>query len=366
MIKNEIQTMNTENPNPIFMYICVGGASHINPDTILDPDNYHQFPPYLQHMKNTLPNVNFIIVLIDGLQETPPRVAHDYNLQEMPYTNNTYYKNQEGTMRVFVLKEYVCTDVDKHLFNSVNTINITNELKNMNTFVKSYDITLLYDTFTGRNVSELAHYFDLDNINHLDQIVYGMGGRINHGCYSKLTEYSMFYPYQVDTNRHNIRHIRPVIKLYNYYNYIVNDKYSKMTHELIKYPKEMHEWAELQKAQVKKNKLDEFKNKHLSILRQIRYLIDGKTDTLINFDDYFEDTNSKREYNILFKDLYENKEFLLMYELFSNYVSSELDIIIKLSNIDINGAYMLDMITTNDDPYKWYDSYDNLISVICI
>jgi len=360
MIKNEIQTMNTE--NPIFMYICVGGASHINPDAILEPDNYHQFPPYLQHMRNTLPNVNFIIVLIDGLQETPPRVALDYNLQEIPNSNSTYYSNNDQTMRVFVMKEYVCTDVDKHLFNWTNVINITNELQKMNTFAKNYDITLLYDTFTGRDVSKLASYFDLDNHNKLDQIVYGIGGRNNHGCETKLTDYSTFYPYSVDKHRFNIR---PIIKLYNYYSYIVNNTYSKMMYDLTKYPREMYKWSELQKAQIKKNKLNECKNNHLSILRQLRYLIDGKTDTLNNFD-YFEDNNLNKEYSILFKDLYEKKEFMLMYELFSNYVSSELDIVINLaSDIDINGETMLDMITTDTDPYKWYDSYNNLISVMC-
>ena len=359
-IKNEIQTIN--NSNPIFMYICVGGATHIDNNSIIEPNNYHQFPPYLQHIKNTLPNVNFIVVLIDGLQETPPRVAHDYNLQEMPNTNQTYYSNNDRTMKVFVLKEYVCTDVDEELFNSVNTINITNELKSMNTFAKNYDITLLYDTFTGRDVSKLAYYFDLNNNEHLDQIVYGIGGRNNHGCETRLTDYSTYYPYRLDTHRYNIR---PIIKLYNYYNYIVNNTYSKMTYDLIKYPREMHEWAELQKTQLRKNKLDNFKNNQLTILRQIRYLINGTSDILINFE-YFEDYKISKEYSILFKDLYENKEYALMYELFSNYISSELDIVIKLTNIDINGEYMLDMITTNDDPYKWYDSYNNLLSVLRI
>lgn len=359
-IKNEIQTIN--NFNPIFMYICVGGASHIDNNSIIEPNNYHQFPPYLQHIKNTLPNVNFIVVLIDGLQETPPRVAHDYNLQEMPNTNQTYYSNNDRTMKVFVLKEYVCTVVDKELFNSVNTINITNELESMNTFAKNYDITLLYDTFTGRDVSKLAYYFDLNNNEHLDQIVYGIGGRNNHGCETRLTDYSTYYPYRLDTHRYNIR---PIIKLYNYYNYIVNNTYSKMTYDLIKYPREMHEWAELQKTQLRKNKLDNFKNNQLTILRQIRYLINGTSDILINFE-YFEDYKISKEYSILFKDLYENKEYALMYELFSNYISSELDIVIKLTNIDINGEYMLDMITTNDDPYKWYDSYNNLLSVLHI
>lgn len=356
-IKNEIQTMNTE--NPIIVYICVGGASHINPETMIEPDNYHQFPPYLQDMRNTLPNINFIIVLIDGLQETPPRVAQDYNLQEMPNTNNTYYRNQEGTMKVFVMKEYVCTDVDKDLFNSANTINITDELEKMNTFAKSCDITLLYDTFTGHNVSDLAYYFDLNNVNHLDQIVYGFGGRNNHGSETTLTDHSTYYPYRIYTHQCNIR---PIIKLYNYYNYIVNDTYNKMTYDLIKYPREMHKWAELQKTQIKKYKLNNFKNKHLTILRQIRNLINGTVDTIINFEDY----KLPKEYSILFKDLYDNKEYSFMHGLFSNYISSELDIIIHLSNIDINGDYMLDMITMDEDPYKWNDSFNNLLAVLRI
>ena len=92
-LKNEIRTISTE--HPVFIYVCVGGATNVDSDREVSPQNYHQFPPFLQAMRNTYPEMHFVLLLMDPLQECPPRVALDYSQEEMPNTDQMFYKNQE-------------------------------------------------------------------------------------------------------------------------------------------------------------------------------------------------------------------------------------------------------------------------------
>jgi hypothetical protein len=354
-LKNEVRTISTE--YPVFIYVCVGGASHLNPEIELLPQDYHQFPPFLQAMRNTYPELHFVLLLIDTLQECPPRVARDYSLQEMPESDQTFYKNQDGTMRAFVIKNTVYTDIEKELFNIENAINITNELKDLTDFARYNDLTLLYDTFTGRPVSIVAENYDMDNKNHLQQIVYGIGGRDNHGCQVDLTQPIAYYPYRLEKKQYMIR---PMIKLYNFYKYIVNNDYKHMEYDLIQYPREMHVWTELHKNKIIENSVAGFKNIHLSVLRELYRAIHKNNEN--NHHPNF--NYLPLIYRGLFDELYNQTEYSLLNELFSNYLESELEIIIHLKNLAITGEQMLNMITDGDDPYKWYDNLNNMIKVI--
>jgi hypothetical protein len=224
----------------------------------------------------------------------------------------------------------------------------------------------LYDTFTGRPVSILAENFDMDNKNHLQQIVYGIGGRDNHGCQTDLTQPLAYYPYRLEKTRHTLR---PVIKLYTYYNYIVRDDYTHMEYDLMQYPIEMHVWAALQKNKIVENNINNFKNVHLSVLRDLYRAIHNSQPE----DDNNNNNNNNRApsfeclpmiYQGLFDDLYNQHDYSLLNELFSNYLASELEIIIKLKNIEMTGEQMLQMITDNDDHYKWYDNFVNIMKVV--
>ena len=360
-LKNEIRTISTE--HPVFIYVCVGGATNVDSDREVSPQNYHQFPPFLQAMRNTYPEMHFVLLLMDPLQECPPRVALDYSQEEMPNTDQMFYKNQDGTMRTFVLKQSVYTEVEKELFYINNAVNITKELHDLNEFARGNDITLLYDTFTGRPVSIVADNYDMDNKHHLHQIVYGIGGRDNHGCQTDLTQLLAYYPYRLEKSRHSMR---PIIKLYNYYKYIVKNDYTTMECDLIQYPPEMHVWAALQKNKIVENNINQFKNIHLPVLRELYRAIHNNNDN-------DQEPNNNRApnfknlpliYHGLFDDLYNQHDYSLLNELFSNYLASELEIIINLKNVEMRGEQMLQMITDNDDPYKWYDNLVNIMKLI--
>jgi len=298
---------------------------------------------------------------MDPLQECPPRVALDYSQEEMPNTDQMFYKNQDGTMRTFILKQTVYTEVEKELFYTNNAVNITKELHELNEFARINDITLLYDTFTGRPVSIVADNYDMDNKHYLDQIVYGIGGRDNHGCQPDLTQLLAYYPYRLEKNR---RSMRPIIKLYNYYKYIVNNDYTTMEYDLIQYPPEMHVWAALQKNKIVENNINQFKNIHLPVLRELYRAIHNDNEQEPNNNRAPNFKNLPLIYHGLFDDLYNQRDYSLLNELFSNYLASELEIIINLKNVEMRGEQMLQIITDNDDPYKWYDNLVNIMKLI--
>ena len=66
--------------DPVFIYTGVGASGSIDHNGILQLENYHQYPPFLQNLKNTIPNLHIFIILIDPYQENPPYMVNDKNL----------------------------------------------------------------------------------------------------------------------------------------------------------------------------------------------------------------------------------------------------------------------------------------------
>jgi hypothetical protein len=128
----------------------------------------------------------------------------------------------------------------------------------------------------------------------------------------------------------------------------------------MQYPREMHVWTELHKNKIIENSVAGFKNTHLSVLRELYRAIHKNNEN--NHHPNF--NYLPLIYRGLFDELYNQTEYSLLNELFSNYLESELEIIIHLKNLAITGEQMLNMITDGDDPYKWYDNLNNMIKVI--
>ena len=58
-----------------------------NNNGILEPQNYHQYPPFLQHLKNKIVDLNLFIVLIDPMQEQPPYMVADKGMHWINYND---------------------------------------------------------------------------------------------------------------------------------------------------------------------------------------------------------------------------------------------------------------------------------------
>jgi hypothetical protein len=65
-------------------------------------------------------------------------------------------------------------------------------------------------------------------------------------------------------------------------------------------------------------------------------------------------------YREMFTDLLKEKEYDLLYELLFNYTATQLDIVVKMKEIDMSGEELLTFITLDEDPYKWYNNSNKL------
>ena len=152
-IINKIRNIPLE--EPVFIYTGVGAAAgSVDENGILQLQNYHQYPPFLQNLKNTIPNLHIFIILIDPYQETPPYMATDKNLilgpNEMAPNEIAnemgpnemgpndilndpieYYSNKNKNINVYVMRKCVYTDPYQP---NNNYINITDQLRNLNSF----------------------------------------------------------------------------------------------------------------------------------------------------------------------------------------------------------------------------------------
>ena len=225
IVKKEIMKVPTA--HPVFIYVGVGAASATLGKAPLPADQYQQFPPFLQNMRNTIADLHLFLVLIDPYQENPPQVAMDYDLRAKEAQNvkedqakEDHFSNNEGTFHVFVSRQAVYTDADLLKDYSERYHNITEPLRDLNTFAKENRASLLYHDFSGRKTALVAEYFDKENQDHLDQIIYGLSAREDRGCFFDLTQLNAFSPFRLDTTAE-----RPVVRMFNYYKFIVNATY---------------------------------------------------------------------------------------------------------------------------------------------
>jgi len=353
-LKNEIKNIPLE--HPVFIYIGVGAAAYSNP---LPLEHYHQYPPFLQDMRNMVADLHIFLVLIDPHQESPPMVVRDNEMQDVNH-DQAHYTTLDGKLQAFVYRHSVYTDTDIHIPD--NAINITETLRGLNQFAKENHASLVYHDFTGRKTALLAEHFDIELKEHLDQVIYGMSVREDHGCFFDLTQVNAYFPFRLE----NQVNTRPIIKMFNYYKYINNNTCADIDIKL--YPEEMHSLADIQRNQIIQIIRNQFKNTNLSLLRQIRNILLEPIaeqplagQPLADIAGLYMFNELPSLYRRMFMDLYKEKEYDLLYELLFNYSASQLEIMCKLKKVDMTGEELLTFITLNEDPYKWHNAINEMI-----
>jgi hypothetical protein len=379
---NEIKNTILEIPSefPVFFYLGVGTAAWMREaDGSLAMANYHQYPPFVQNLHNNFPTLRVILGLIDPSQENPPYVVKAKQLS--PKSPPDQYTNQAGTLQVHVWRKSVYTeaDVETHENPSANTVNITEELRQLNAFIIQQRVSFLYHDFTGRLVRLVAEYFDSELREHLDHVIYGMSARTDHGCYFDLTQENAFFPLRLEGNLapRNAPHLlarapyiennaRPLIKMFNYYKFIVTRTLPEVQMEIQQYPPEMvAHLISCQKNEIIDEFRTRFKNINLGVLRQVRFVMlhpdDEKADELQNQHTYlFLNIIPKRQ-RAPFLEILQAKEYKTLYEILFDYVAGQLNIYTQLKGLDITGTEMLNFITVDADPYKWYNNVKNFM-----
>jgi hypothetical protein len=354
-LKNEIIKVPAN--HPVFIYIGVGAAASAKNNLSLD--QYQQFPPFLQDIRNQYPNLHLFLLLFDPYQESPPQVAIDFALHD-PSNSDTHYQSADGLLQAFVYRHAVYTE--PYLNPQENAVNITDTLRDLNKFAKDKRASLVYHDFTGRSTALLASYFDRENMQYLDQIVYGLSAREDHGCSFDLTQANAYFPIRLDKSN-----LRPVLKMFNYYSFILNNTYADSAAELQKFPEEMHNLAVIQKNQIVNNIRNQFKTTLLTLLRQLRNILINPPSSDLNEQKNLQEQGNymfnaiPHPYRKIFEDLYNEKNYSLLYEIILNYTASELNIIVNLNEMDMSGEDILTFIIMDEDPYKWYNNINGLL-----
>ena len=66
-------------------------------------------------------------------------------------------------------------------------------------------------------------------------------------------------------------------------------------------------------------------------------------------------------YREMFKDLFKEQEYDLLYEMVFNYSASELEKLAQLKELALSGEDLLTFITLDEDPYKWYNTMNEML-----
>ena len=239
------------------VYIAVGSANNA----------LQQFPPFLQELIAINKTMRLIIVSIDSLHEFPP----------LAFTN---INNLGKRVEIFVYKCNVCVISDKHrekneCIHPNKDVHIYSQLHDMNEYILSVGGSLLFNMYSGANISLLAETFDAEYINNLDQIVYGIGGRINHGCFFDMHTDLAYFATRIDnvTILHSTDGVikRPLIKMFNYYKHLLNKTIGSDAErrDISSYPRHSLKYINAQINNIVVSLWDDFKNTHLFMLRQI-------------------------------------------------------------------------------------------------
>jgi hypothetical protein len=347
------------------IYLGIGtAAGYREPDNTLADKNYHQFPPFLQHLQNSTANVNLAIILIDPLQENPPYMVADKGLvqsnrnRDLNNTDNNYiYCSRSANLTLYTLREEVYTDP---YLNNQRGLNITSHLRALNTYAIDNNIIFLYHDFTGRNIRTLAEFFDDELKAHLSHVIYGLGLREDTGCYFDLTHACSYYPSAVDQNG--------VLKLFNLYDYIVNEKLDCLQEDI---NRKFINHNTNTNTNTNNNHNGHLFNEHLEkmtslvkhevvqvmlqALRAVFRLITG--EEVKEFDagglDFPFISGQKREMCL---QLFNDNKYGDLYEYLMTFFGKKLDIVAYVKGLDLTGREMLEFITLGDDPFSWYNN----------
>ena len=341
------------------IYLGVGTYAGLKEaDGSLLPKNYHQYPPFLQSLKNSHADASISILLIDPCQEDPPYMVEDKGLVPkykglVPkcIVPKDIYTSPDHSLTLYTLRQNVYTDPYQKYDD--NYLNITLYLRDLNDYAMTNHVLFMYHDFTGRNNRLLAEFFDEDIKAHLDHIIYGLGLREDLGCYFDLTDLCSQYPvYQTDQG---------IFKIFNVYHYIVNDQLNGMCNT----PMHQHTTTNTAIVNAHMQRLllivkQDLHNIVLQALRVVFRLITG--EEVKEFDKeateykYFSLEKRTRCLNFC-----REKNYCDLYNFLLTEFGKKLDVVACIKKLDMTGREILEFITMGDDPFRWYDNVKHFL-----
>jgi len=346
VIMREIETSLKARVGPIVVYTGIGTAASPSLETgQLEMGNYHQFPPFLQEMKQNIPFMELYILLIDPRQEDPPYLLTDPRI-----------KSLGGGIHVYSWRVDVGTVLNNNEYGQP-FVDITANLQTLNAFAIENHITTFYHDFTGKPNNLLAEFFDEDPSlkGHYDHIIYGLNARQDLGCYFDLTAVGCYYAYKVvDEN---------MLKVFNYYNETDDDD-DQISDYLIgdlNFTR-INAQRDLIISQVKSL----FRNKAFTKLRQVLAKAVPPSDNINDNEtpytnnEYFTDDIALPTLRENINEQLYQKKYFVVFENLLHYYAKPLDRVVKMLQLDITGYEILEFIIQTD-PYQWYDELQKFL-----
>lgn len=321
-----------DDPNTV-VYIAVGSSAcsmQHDPTTNtwkIEPQFEQQFPPFLSALKMHDYTIPTHIILIDSLLEDPPFVTCD----SKKCVSDDWCKNEDWSYNI-VTNTYVYpirTNVTYAPFNDQDQFNINDFLQQINLCAMEKNWFVVFHDFCGRDVGKLANYFDKMIEGHHDHIIYGIGARLDGGCFIDLTLPECQFEYIIDENGIKVfnpyqHSFRELVHIYNNSNSVIVKSQIRVMCDNIKLF---------------------FKNNFFSLIRQIALLKSGKNVTICEYS-Y---SHIESLYDINIKEKIENKEYVQLLDILLCILQCELEKYVENEIV----KYSINQMFEEPDVYKW-------------
>jgi hypothetical protein len=366
-------TSNREAPTVIYTGIGTA-AGLVNAEGVLEPANYHQYPPFVQELKQlyTDAGLQLYIILIDPRQEEPPyHVQHDPLVEYVTdginssSSSSKSYHSLDDTTHIYVWRAAVGTVVDRELSDEQrldlrpDQVDITSDLEALNAFAIEQGICTLYHDFTGRRNNLLAEYFDPALQGHLDHIIYGFSARQDHGCYFNLLDEGCFFASKL---------VKKSIVLFNYFQYAHDDRPMDPSVAAAAAAAAAATFAAYMQGRIKHQAtliidgvLALLRNHGLSVLRLAHGWLTGQNDPaeVVNF--YFCRQLAPTMHR-LFRQRFAAGQFAQLFDDLVHYYAQRLAIVVQLKQLDLTAQEIMTFVIEGEpEPYRWYDALKGLV-----
>jgi hypothetical protein len=371
-------TSNREAPTVIYTGIGTA-AGLLNNEGVLEAANYHQYPPFVQELKQLYADagLQLYIILIDPRQEEPPyHVKHDPLVEYVTDGSSSIntsksYHSLDDTTHIYVWRAAVGTIVDREPVDDADEqqrldlrpdqVDITSDLEALNAFAIEQGICTLYHDFTGRRNNLLAEYFDPALQGHLDHIIYGFSARQDHGCYFNLLDEGCFLASKLVKNS---------IVLFNYFQYAHDDRLldqeataasASAATTAATFPAYMQSRIKNQATLIIDGVLALLRNHGFSVLRLAHGWLTGQNDPaeVVNF--YFCRQLAPTMHR-LFRQRFAAGQFAQLFDDLVHYYAQRLAIVVQLKHLDLTAIEIMTFVVEGEpEPYRWYDALKGLV-----
>ena len=369
------------NRNPMCIYIGIGTyAGLIKTDEtgqkMLDDENYHQFPPALQKLYVSNPDLHFACIYIDPALEKPVFITQDLNLRQKLFNDHEWNNDDNefcyNNSRIKVYPFRYSIKIKNTKYNPVNDyIDITTQIERIHKLCIDNDLLYIFHDFSGNNYFKYIEQYFISIQNHLDHIIYGFGNGYISGCYYDLRKPEAQLAFiRNKTNKRYIITTFNISNIINIYNSLDNSEQNRISFSnflndtIQQYP---IEHIDIIISQIKiylDEFISDFRNNIFSILRYFYDLsINFHNNITVDFDInsyYFNifDYETKMKINEIVMDKDVNI-FKKIKDIIANKYKIQLEIITSKRNI--SSIEVLDIITSEPNKYEWSNKFNKMI-----